>query len=215
MNEEIDDSFENPRGQDYGHGDLEIGTQNNPNTAKLGLDDFFKKVQAIEKQYEKLNKLLKKLQMAHEESKAVTKAAAMKDRNLDVEKELELTGQELQLQCNLSASLYPNFNNYSLTFKDKMSEFQALRESIHQEHREIFMDMAVLDIVQFHDYTVSLFYCSMDIIAAYLSFRPIELVVSGCEVYLTSKRILGSTDGGVGFSNKKLYDVPIVRMRMI
>ncbi|KAL4591571.1 hypothetical protein LXL04_004540 [Taraxacum kok-saghyz] len=78
INDVYQDSFENPRGQDYGHGDLEVGTQNNPNTAKLGLDDFFKKVQAIEKQYEKLNKLLKKLQNAHEESKAVTKAAAMK-----------------------------------------------------------------------------------------------------------------------------------------
>lgn len=40
-----------------------MGTQNNPNSGELGLDDFFKKVQAIDKQYEKLNKLLKKLQV--------------------------------------------------------------------------------------------------------------------------------------------------------
>ena len=44
LNDVYQDSFENPRGQDYGHGDLEMGTQNNPNTAKLGLVDFFKKV---------------------------------------------------------------------------------------------------------------------------------------------------------------------------
>ena len=35
-------------------------------------------VQEIEKQYEKLDKHLKKLQGAHEETKAVTKAPAMK-----------------------------------------------------------------------------------------------------------------------------------------
>ncbi|KAI3791424.1 hypothetical protein L2E82_05193 [Cichorium intybus] len=49
------------------------------------------------------------------------------DRSLDVEKEPALTGQEQQL----------HFNSLKKKFKDKMSEFQALRESIHQEHREV------------------------------------------------------------------------------
>ncbi|KAA3468601.1 syntaxin-132-like protein [Gossypium australe] len=74
------DSFEIPRGQGQGQGshggDIELGAQ--ANADELGLQNFFKKVQEIDKQYEKLDKLLKKLQDAHEESKAVTKAPAMK-----------------------------------------------------------------------------------------------------------------------------------------
>ncbi|KAI3500149.1 hypothetical protein L1887_35966 [Cichorium endivia] len=41
---QFQESFENPRGQYYGHGDLEIGTQqHNSNSAELGFNDFFKK----------------------------------------------------------------------------------------------------------------------------------------------------------------------------
>ncbi|KAJ0490024.1 hypothetical protein HanHA300_Chr12g0450661 [Helianthus annuus] len=49
--------------QQYGDGDLEMGTQHNANSGELGLNEFFKKVQSIEKQYEKLNKLLKNYRM--------------------------------------------------------------------------------------------------------------------------------------------------------
>nr|KAJ0226942.1 hypothetical protein LSAT_V11C100022950 [Lactuca sativa] len=103
-----------------------MGTQNNSNSAELGLDIFSRRcVQSIEKQYEKLNKLLKKLQDAHEESKAVTKQSSsvwrkmwMKferllgllnqklrnltrrtwqaDRGVDVERELKLTGSNIK-----------------------------------------------------------------------------------------------------------------------
>ncbi|KAJ0251802.1 Syntaxin [Hirschfeldia incana] len=76
MNDLLKGSFELPRGQSSREGDVELGEQG----ADQGLDDFFIKVQYIDKQYEKLNKLLKKLQAVHEESKAVTKAPAMKGK---------------------------------------------------------------------------------------------------------------------------------------
>ncbi|KAK2998356.1 hypothetical protein RJ639_024350 [Escallonia herrerae] len=71
------DSFEIPRGQHRG-GDIEMGQR----SGELGLDNFFKQVQEIDKQYDKLNKLLKKLQDAHEDSRAVTKADARKGLRL-------------------------------------------------------------------------------------------------------------------------------------
>ncbi|EPS60877.1 hypothetical protein M569_13924, partial [Genlisea aurea] len=79
MNDLLTDSFVSHRDQGgNGRGDIEMGTERAPTSGDLGLEDFFKKVQEIEKQYEKVNSLLRKLQEAHEESKAVTRAAAMK-----------------------------------------------------------------------------------------------------------------------------------------
>ncbi|KAL5994333.1 hypothetical protein ACLOJK_024382 [Asimina triloba] len=78
MNDLLADSFETPRGQTPSHGDIELGTQLPMTSGELGLEGFFKQVQDIDKQIDKLSRLLKKLQDANEESKAVTKAAAMK-----------------------------------------------------------------------------------------------------------------------------------------
>ncbi|XP_058204330.1 syntaxin-132-like [Rhododendron vialii] len=159
MNDLLSGSFEIPRGQPTG-GDLEMGTQRPMNSGELGLDNFFKQVQEIEKQYEKLNKLLKKLQDAHEESKAVTKAAAMKAIKQRMEKDVDEVGkvarsikskiEELDRE-NLANRQKPGCGKGSgvdrsrtattvalkKKFKDKMSEFQTLRESIHQEYREV------------------------------------------------------------------------------
>lgn len=137
-----------------------MGTQQNVNSGESGLDNFFKKVQDIEKQYEKLNKLLKKLQDAHEESRAVTKAAAMKAIKQRMEKDVDEVGkiarfikskiEELDKEnlanrqkpgCGKGTGVDRSRTATTLSlkkkFKDKMSEFQALRESIHQEHREV------------------------------------------------------------------------------
>ncbi|GJY38000.1 syntaxin/epimorphin, conserved site-containing protein [Tanacetum coccineum] len=117
-------------------------------------------VQAIEKQYEKLNKLLKKLQDAHEESRAVTKAAAMKAIKQRMEKDVDEVGkiarfikakiEELDKEnlanrqkpgCGKGTGVDRSRTATTLSlkkkFKDKMTEFQTLRESIHQEHREV------------------------------------------------------------------------------
>ncbi|KAF2306913.1 hypothetical protein GH714_022491 [Hevea brasiliensis] len=116
----LEESFEIPRGQGSRGGDIEMGM----NSGDSGLENFFKKVQEIEKQNEKLNKLLKKLQDAHEESKAVTKAPAMKAIKQRMEKDV------MKLEKLLVQTLKKKL-------KDKMAEFQNLRETIHQEYREV------------------------------------------------------------------------------
>ncbi|KAH9728499.1 Syntaxin-132 [Citrus sinensis] len=84
-------SFELPRDQSSRGGDIELGAQ--MNSGELGLENFFKKVQDIDKEYEKLEKLLKKLQGAHEESKSVTKAPAMKAIKKRMEKDVDEVGK--------------------------------------------------------------------------------------------------------------------------
>lgn len=159
MNDLLSDSFEIPRGQPSRGGDIELGSHQ-MNSGELGLDNFFKKIQDIEKQIEKLNKLLKKLQDANEESKAVTKAAAMKSIKQRMEKEVDEVGkvarfikskiEELDRE-NLANRQKPGCGKGTAVdrsrtattvalkkkFKDKMSEFQVLRENIQQENREV------------------------------------------------------------------------------
>ncbi|XP_022851792.1 syntaxin-132-like [Olea europaea var. sylvestris] len=156
----LQDSFEIPRDQSSKNGDIEMGTQIAQNSGDLGLDNFFKQVQEIEKHSEKLDKLLKKLQDAHEESKAITKAAAMKAIKKRMEKDVDEVGKIARLikskieeldKENLANRQKPGCGKGSgvdrsrtattvamkKKFKDKMSEFQTLRESIHQEYREV------------------------------------------------------------------------------
>ncbi|CAI9765935.1 unnamed protein product [Fraxinus pennsylvanica] len=160
MNDLLTDSFETPRDQASRNGDIEMGTQLAQNSGDLGLDNFFKQVQEIEKNYEKLDKLLKKLQDAHEESKAITKASAMKAIKKRMEKDVDEVGKIARLikskieeldRENLANRQKPGCGKGSgvdrsrtattvamkKKFKDKMSDFQTLRESIHQEYREV------------------------------------------------------------------------------
>ncbi|XP_041999510.1 syntaxin-132-like [Salvia splendens] len=140
------------------NGDIEMGMERQTNDQ--GLEDFFKQVQEIEKQYEKLNALLRKLQDAHEESKAITKAASMKAIKKRMEKDVDDVGkiartiklriEELDKE-NLANRQKPGCGKGSgvdrsrtattvamkKRFKDKMSEFQILRENIHREYREV------------------------------------------------------------------------------
>ncbi|CAN7005047.1 hypothetical protein BRARA_C00327 [Brassica rapa] len=157
MNDLLKGSFELPRGQSSREGDVELGEQG---AADQGLDDFFKKVQDIDKQYEKLNKLLKKLQAAHEESKAVTKAPAMKAIKKKMEKDVDEVGsiarfikgklEELDREnlanrqkpgCGKGSGVDRSRTATTLSLKkklkDKMAEFQVLRENIQQEYREV------------------------------------------------------------------------------
>ncbi|KAL6496399.1 hypothetical protein OROGR_029657 [Orobanche gracilis] len=160
MNDLLTDSFVNPRDQAITHRDIEMGMERPMNHADLGLENFFKQVQEIEKQYDTLNKLLKKLQDAHEESKAVTKAPSMKVIKDRMEKDVDEVGriarsvkskiEELDKE-NLANRQKPGCGKGSgvdrsrtattlalkKKFKDRMSDFQALRENIHQEYREV------------------------------------------------------------------------------
>ncbi|KAH9728496.1 Syntaxin-132 [Citrus sinensis] len=128
-------SFELPRDQSSRGGDIELGAQ--MNSGELGLENFFKKVQDIDKEYEKLEKLLKKLQGAHEESKSVTKAPAMKETFFLV--------HETGIACSLVAIKkrmekdVDEVGKISRFIKSKIEELdrEVLRENIHQEYREV------------------------------------------------------------------------------
>ncbi|GAA0172383.1 hypothetical protein LIER_26220 [Lithospermum erythrorhizon] len=159
MNNLLSTSFELPRDPSR-NSDIEMGTNMMMNSGELGLDNFFKEVQDVEKQYEKLNRLLKKLQDAHEESKSVTKAATMKAIKQRMEKDVDEVGkiarsikskmEELDRE-NMANRQKPGCGKGSAVdrsrtattvalkkkFKDKMSEFQSLRENIHQEYRDV------------------------------------------------------------------------------
>ncbi|XP_043702362.1 syntaxin-132-like [Telopea speciosissima] len=160
MNDLLSDSYEIPRGQASRGGDIELGTQAPMNSGDLGLDNFFKQIQTIEKEIDKLNKLLKKLQSANEESKSVMKAASMKAIKQRMEKDLDEVGKIARLvkskieqldKDNMANRQKPGCGKgtgvdrsrmattiaLKKKFKDKMSEFQTLRENIHQENREV------------------------------------------------------------------------------
>ncbi|KAK6126541.1 hypothetical protein DH2020_039709 [Rehmannia glutinosa] len=124
MNDLLTDSFVIPRDQGNRNGDIEMGMERQMNSGDLGLENFFKQVQEIEKQYEKLNTLLRKLQDAHEESKAVTKAAAMKAIKKRMEKDVDLL-EKLPVLLNQKLR---NLTKRALKkkFKDRMSEFQVV-----------------------------------------------------------------------------------------
>lgn len=130
------------------------------NSGELGLENFFKQVTEVEKQYGKLDGLLKKLQDAHIESKAVTKVPAMKAIKQRMEKDIDEVGkvsrymkskiEELDKEnlanrqkpgCGKGTALdrtrTATTSSLKKKLKDKMAEFQILRETIHQEYREI------------------------------------------------------------------------------
>ncbi|KAK2443714.1 syntaxin [Trifolium repens] len=153
------ESFDISRGRGHGGGDVELGEYGR-NSGELSLDTFFKKVQELEKQYAKLDNLLRKLQDAHEESKAVSKAPAMKairqrmDKDVDEVKKtahyLKTKVEELDKE-NLANRQNPGCGTGSVVdrsrtattinlkkkLKDKMAEFQTLRTAIHEEYRDV------------------------------------------------------------------------------
>ncbi|XP_047315339.1 syntaxin-132-like [Impatiens glandulifera] len=159
MNDLLGDSYEVPRHEARG-GDIEMAMDRTSHSGDIGLENFFKQVQEVEKQYEKLNKLLQKLQSAHEESKAVTKAASMKAIKQKMQKDIDEVGKIARfIKSKIEDLDKDNFANrqkpgcgkgtgvdrsrtattvsLKRKFKDKMAEFQTLRENIHQEYREV------------------------------------------------------------------------------
>ncbi|XP_015578825.2 syntaxin-132 [Ricinus communis] len=156
MNDLLSESFEIPRGQGSRGGDIEMGM----NSGDLGLENFFKKVQGIEKENEKLDRLLKKLQDAHEETKAVTRAPAMRAIRQRMDKDVDEVGkiartvkskiEELDREnisnrqkpgCGKGTGVDRSRTSTTMALKkklkDKMAEFQNLRETIHQEYRDV------------------------------------------------------------------------------
>ncbi|XP_048548512.1 syntaxin-132-like, partial [Triticum urartu] len=139
-------------------GDLEMG-MHHPD-ASDNLQAFLKKVDGIDSLIAKLTSLLTKLQSANEESKAVTKASAMKAIKQRMEKDIDQVGKIARMaktkvdeldKDNLSNRKKPGCEEDSAVdrsreqttgavkkkLKKRMDDFQVLRESIRQEYREV------------------------------------------------------------------------------
>uniref|UniRef100_A0ACD5UNM0 Uncharacterized protein n=2 Tax=Avena sativa TaxID=4498 RepID=A0ACD5UNM0_AVESA len=152
------DSFELPRRDSSRDGDVEMG-MHQPD-ASDNLKGFLKKVDGIESLIAKLTALLTKLQTANEESKAVTKASAMKAIKQRMEKDIDEVGKIARMakakfdeleKDNLANRQKPGCGKGSAVdrsreqttgavkkkLKGRMDEFQVLRESIRQEYREV------------------------------------------------------------------------------
>ncbi|XP_019192879.1 PREDICTED: syntaxin-132-like [Ipomoea nil] len=140
--------------------DIEMGTRLPRSQSDSGLDSFNKQIQEVEKQVDKLSYLLKSLKDANEESKAVTKASAMKAIRKRMEKDVNEVGKiarnvkgkiEAINKDNMANRQKPGCgkgtsvdrsrmnltNSLAKKFKDVMTEFQALRQRIDDEYREV------------------------------------------------------------------------------
>ncbi|KAL6623323.1 hypothetical protein ACP70R_033202 [Stipagrostis hirtigluma subsp. patula] len=158
----IVDSFElSRREQAPGNVDIELGLQGDlTSSAQPGFDGFFEQVKEIENLLNTLTKLLKDLQNSNEESKVVTKAATMKEVKKRMEKEVNEVAKVARLakskleqlnKENAANTEKPGFGKGSgvdrsrktmtvaLTkrLRERILEFQTLREEIQKEYREI------------------------------------------------------------------------------
>ncbi|XP_026423968.1 putative syntaxin-131 [Papaver somniferum] len=152
MNDLLTNSFEFPRG--------EIQRNALKNSGELGLDTYFKQVEDIEKEIDKLSKILKKLQDENEESKSTSKAPTMKAIKQRMAKDVdEVSRIALLAKAKIEQLDKENLANrqkpgagkgtaiertrsastlaLKKKLRDKMSEFQTLRQTIHQEYRDV------------------------------------------------------------------------------
>ncbi|KAL4363363.1 hypothetical protein GQ457_04G010370 [Hibiscus cannabinus] len=159
MNDLLTDSFVDDA---KSYGDIEMGTQvpGNGSNSDMGMEAFNKQIQEVEKQVEKLSGLLRKLKDANEDSKAVTKASAMKAIKKRMEKDIDEVGKIARnVKARLEAINKDNLANrqkpgcekgtgvdrsrsnvtnaLAKRFKDLMIEFQTLRQKIQDEYREV------------------------------------------------------------------------------
>ncbi|WOK97101.1 syntaxin-132 [Canna indica] len=160
MNNLLSDSFELPRGEPSRDGDIEMGHHPQISAAEQGLEGFFKQVQVVEKQIEKLSTLSRNLLAANEKSKTVTKASDMKAIKHNMQKDIDEAGKVARVakskleeldRDNLTNRQKPGCGKGSSVdrsrtattvalkrkLKERMSEFQTLRERIQQEYREV------------------------------------------------------------------------------
>ncbi|XP_038693585.1 syntaxin-132-like [Tripterygium wilfordii] len=161
MNDLLTDSFVgDAKNRPPNTGDVEMGMRDPKSDSNAGMEAFNKQIQEVEKQVERLLALLKKLKDANEESKSVTKAAAMKAIKKRMEKDIDEVGKIARnVKARLEAINKDNLANRqkpgcekgtgvdrsrmnitnALTkkFKDLMTEFQTLRQTIQDEYREV------------------------------------------------------------------------------
>nr|XP_010930907.2 syntaxin-132 [Elaeis guineensis] len=139
---------------------IESGIQIPKSKSDYGMEDFFKQVEHVEKLMEKLSKHLQKLQEAKEESKYVTKASVMKAIKQQMEKDVDEVGKIARnVRTRLEEIDRDNLTNRSKPgcqkgtgvdrsrmamtlalkrkLKDRMNDFQNLRQTIQDEYREV------------------------------------------------------------------------------
>ncbi|KAK1324452.1 hypothetical protein QJS10_CPA01g00964 [Acorus calamus] len=160
MNDLLTDSFIGTRNQLHREGDVELGVQSPTTDSDLGMEDFFKQVREIEKHMEKLYTLLQKLRDANEETKTATKASAIKAIKQRMEKDVNEVGkvargikaklEELD-RDNLANRKKKNCgkgtgvdrsrmvmtNALKKKLKDRVNDFQILRQTIQNDNREV------------------------------------------------------------------------------
>ncbi|KAK8522742.1 hypothetical protein V6N13_115701 [Hibiscus sabdariffa] len=137
-----------------------MGIQASGSTSDMGMKAFNNQILEVEKQVEKLSRLLRKLKDANEESKSITKAPAMKGLKKRMEKDIDEVGKiAFDVKARLEAINKDNLinrqksgcekgtsidrsrtnvtNAVATKFKDLMMEFQTLRQKIQDKYREV------------------------------------------------------------------------------
>ncbi|KAB1226357.1 hypothetical protein CJ030_MR1G020574 [Morella rubra] len=149
MNDLLADSFiSDDKGQPSREDDIEMGTRGPGSNSDMGMGVFNKQVEEVEKQVEKVSRLLKQLKDANEESKSVTKASTMKAIKKRMEKDIDEVGKiarsvkgKLEVISRdyrkLIHELIIHGSALMKKFKELMTEFQTLRQRIHDEYREV------------------------------------------------------------------------------
>ncbi|KAL0928059.1 hypothetical protein M5K25_002295 [Dendrobium thyrsiflorum] len=140
--------------------DIELGFPMQSLRTDYGMEEFFKQVKQVEELMIKLSNNLKKLQEANEEIKAVTKATTMKafkkrmDRDIDevgiIARAIKMKLEEIDLDnlenrknpgCGKGTAVDRSRTAMTVSLKkklrDKVNDFQNLRQSIQEEYREI------------------------------------------------------------------------------
>ncbi|WOL05177.1 syntaxin-132 [Canna indica] len=153
------ESFERVIGRYPGEEDIESGGVTN-NAKDMGMEGFFNKVAEIEKQIERISTYFNKLQTTNEESKLATKASEMKAIKQKMEKDVEEVKKiAYKIKTLLEELDKDNINNRQKSgcekgtavdrsrvgmtvalkkkLKERMLQFQTLRQDIHDEYREV------------------------------------------------------------------------------
>ncbi|RLN35834.1 hypothetical protein C2845_PM03G08900 [Panicum miliaceum] len=148
MNNLLTDSFESDEKPERER-DVEMGNRNPKDNSDYGLKDFFEEVKDIEMLLDKMSNIVHKLQEANEESKSVTKASAMKAIKGRMEKDIDEVGKiarnnlEKRKKPGCGKGTSVDRSRMSMTIalkkklKERMNDFQNLRQTIQEEYREV------------------------------------------------------------------------------
>ncbi|KAK8946482.1 Syntaxin-132 [Platanthera zijinensis] len=140
--------------------DIELGFPIQNLRVDYGMDEFFKQVKEVEELMGKLSDNLRKLQEGNEENKSVTKASAMKDIKKRMDKDMDEVGiiaraikmklEEIDRDnlenrknpgCGKGTAVDRSRTAMTVSLKkklrDKVNDFQNLRQIIQEEYREI------------------------------------------------------------------------------